>query len=81
VTYHLIAIAPDGTRHPLGREHFERRGGQDCRVRSFAADVEPHALSRKRANQERNRMLMDFDLRGHRIEVVPVTVTPNHRSA
>ena len=70
MTYILVAIAPDGTRKPLSREQFD---GWNARSRAKVDRANAHQMSRKRANQERNRMLNDFDLRGHRIEVEPFT--------
>ena len=73
MTYILVAIAPDGTREPLSREQFD---GWNQRSRTKVVRADAHQMSKKRANQERNRMLVDFDLRGHRIEVEPYMERP-----
>jgi len=73
VTYILVAVAPDGTRKPLSREHFQ---GWNARSREIVPREDAHQMSRKRANQERNRMLSDFDLKGHRVEVEPFVPQP-----
>ena len=65
MTYILVAIAPDGTRSPLNGEWNRKRK---------VPREEAHRMSRKRAESERNRVQMDFDLRGHRIEIEPYEV-------
>jgi hypothetical protein len=73
VTYILVAIAPDGTRKPVGREAWEPDGWSH----SIAHGVTPHQMSRKRANQERGRLHFDgWDLKGHRVEVEPFVPQP-----
>jgi hypothetical protein len=80
VTYHLVAIAPDGARHVLSRE---QRDGW-ARARSFA-DVTgdtPHHLSKKRAEREASD-LNDWEevrRRRYRIVVEPAPSPTDPRS-
>ena len=60
----IVAIAPDGTLSPLAGEYGAKRK---------VPREEAHRMSKKRAERECSRVTMDFDLRGHRIEVEPFT--------
>jgi hypothetical protein len=70
MTYILVALAPDGTRHPLGRQHVERRGCDLANVRTFVDPADAHRLSRKAAERAARDLNGWDDVRRRRFRVV-----------
>lgn len=76
VTYRLVAIARDGTRHPLSKQEWFAAHTYGRRFVD-ATGGEEHRLSRKRAEYEASKLNEWDDVRRHgmRVVVEPVEVS------
>lgn len=73
MTFRLVAVLPDGTRAPLGKQEWFTAHSYG---RRFADEGEEHRLSRKRAEYEASKLNEWDDVRGRKIRIVVEPVTP-----
>lgn len=83
MTYHLVAIAPDGTRHTLSREHWSAPWTRSRAWSDVTGDDE-HRLSKKAAERAASDLNGWEDVRRRKFRIVaepvPSTDAPVPRS-